>query len=83
MPRLLSIAGDLRGLGVVFCSLTGHTDTTSPLGELLFGIFGALAQHERALIRERVVAGLGRPRSAGRASPGELRRGARRDPRGA
>ena len=44
-------------------------DTTSPQGELLFAVFGALAQYERALIRERVVAGLrgGRdPRPPGR-----------------
>lgn len=33
-------------------------DTTSPSGELLFHVFGALAQYERALIQERVMAGL-------------------------
>jgi DNA invertase Pin-like site-specific DNA recombinase len=48
-------------------------DTTTASGELLFHAFGALAQYERSLIRERVVAGLeaakrrgrvgGRPRS--------------------
>ena len=33
-------------------------DTTMPHGELLFSIFGALAQYERVLARERVIAGL-------------------------
>ena len=58
LPHLLFIVGDLRERGVAFCSLTEHMDTTSPQGELLFAVFGALAQYERALIRERVVAGL-------------------------
>ena len=58
LPHLLSIVGDLRERGVAFRSLTEHMDTASPQGELLFAVFGALAQYERALIRERVVAGL-------------------------
>ena len=33
-------------------------DTTTASGELLFHVFGALAQYERALTRERVMAGL-------------------------
>jgi DNA invertase Pin-like site-specific DNA recombinase len=41
-------------------------DTTTPHGELLFSIFGALAQYERALTRERVVAGLQAARRRGR-----------------
>jgi DNA invertase Pin-like site-specific DNA recombinase len=41
-------------------------DTTTPHGELLFHIFGALAQYERALTRERVQAGLAAARRRGR-----------------
>ncbi len=41
-------------------------DTTTPRGELLFGIFGSLAQYERALTRERVVAGLAAAKRRGR-----------------
>ena len=41
-------------------------DTTTPHGELLFSIFGALAQYERALTRERVIAGLAAARRRGR-----------------
>ena len=33
-------------------------DTTTPQGEFLFSVFGALAQYERALTRERIMAGL-------------------------
>ena len=41
-------------------------DTTTPQGEFLFHIFGALAQFERALIQERVQAGLAAARRRGR-----------------
>lgn len=52
---------------VAFRSLTEGMDTTTASGELLFHVFGALAQYERALIQERVVAGLAaRPSSSAR-----------------
>ena len=41
-------------------------DTTTPHGELLFGLFGALAQYERALARERIMAGLEAAQKRGR-----------------
>jgi DNA invertase Pin-like site-specific DNA recombinase len=66
LPHLLSIVGDLKERGVAFRSLTEAMDTTSPQGELLFSVFGALAQYERALIRERVNAGLAAARARGR-----------------
>ena len=47
-------------------SLTEGMDTTTASGELLFHVFGALAQYERALIQERVVAGLAAARRRGR-----------------
>jgi len=56
LPHLLAIVTDLKKRGVAFRSLTEQMDTTTPHGELLFGIFGSLAQYERALTRERVVA---------------------------
>jgi DNA invertase Pin-like site-specific DNA recombinase len=57
---------DLKERGVAFRSLTEQIDTTTPQGELLFHIFGALAQFERALIQERVQAGLAAARRRGR-----------------
>ena len=41
-------------------------DTATLHGELLFSIFGALAQYERALTRERVLAGLAAAKRRGR-----------------
>jgi DNA invertase Pin-like site-specific DNA recombinase len=58
LPHLLSIITDLQKRGIAFRSLTEEMDTTTPHGELLFSIFGALAQYERALARERIMAGL-------------------------
>ncbi len=48
----------LEGKGVGFRSLTEGVDTTTPGGTLVFHLFGALAQFERDLIRERTRAGL-------------------------
>jgi DNA invertase Pin-like site-specific DNA recombinase len=41
-------------------------DTTTPHGELLFNLFGSLAQYERALTRERILAGLKAAKRRGR-----------------
>ena len=41
-------------------------DTTSASGELLFNVFASLAQYERALIQERVTAGLAAAKRRGR-----------------
>ncbi len=66
LSHLLSIVADLKKRGVAFRSLTEQMDTTTPHGELLFAIFGALAQYERSLTRERVVAGLAAAKRRGR-----------------
>ena len=72
LPHLLAIVADLKARGVAFRSLTEQMDTTTPQGESVFSIFGALAQYERALTRERVMAGLAA------ASGGAARAGASR-----
>ncbi|KPW75716.1 Site-specific recombinase/DNA invertase [Pseudomonas savastanoi pv. nerii] len=66
LSHLLSIVTSLRDKQVAFRSLTEGMDTTTASGELLFHVFGALAQYERALIQERVVAGLAAARRRGR-----------------
>jgi len=43
--------------------------TTTASGKLVFGIFAALAEFERELIRERTTAGLAAARARGRKSP--------------
>jgi DNA invertase Pin-like site-specific DNA recombinase len=67
LSHLLSIVNELKSNQVAFRSLTDGMDTTTPPGELLFHVFGALAQYERALTRERVLAGLAAAKRRGRA----------------
>jgi len=66
LPHLLSTVTDLKARGVGFRSLTEQMDTTTPQGEFLFHVFGALAQFERSLTQERVRAGLAAARRRGR-----------------
>jgi len=66
LSHLLTIVNALRERNVAFRSLTEGMDTTTASGELLFHVFGALAQYERALTRERVVAGLAAAKQRGR-----------------
>ena len=58
LSHLIEVVDSLKEKGAAFRSLTEGMDTTTPSGELLFDVFGALAQFERALISERVTAGL-------------------------
>jgi DNA invertase Pin-like site-specific DNA recombinase len=57
---------DLEVRGIGFKSLTENIDTTTSGGKLIFHIFGALAEFERNLIRERTQAGLTAARARGR-----------------
>jgi DNA invertase Pin-like site-specific DNA recombinase len=66
LPHLLATVTGLKERGIAFRSLTEQMDTTTPQGELLFHVFGALAQFERALTQERVHAGLAAARRRGR-----------------
>ena len=66
LKDLISNVEILRERGVGFRSLTEAVDTTSSTGKLVFHIFGALAEFERELIRERTMAGLEAARARGR-----------------
>lgn len=66
IKHLIATVEQLEGLGVGFHSVTESIDTTSPGGKLIFHIFAALAEFERALIRERTNAGLKAARARGR-----------------
>jgi DNA invertase Pin-like site-specific DNA recombinase len=66
LPHLLETVNALKERGVAFRSLTEQMDTTTPHGEFLFHVFGALAQFERSLTQERVRAGLAAARRRGR-----------------
>jgi len=66
LPHLLATITELEGRGVGFRSLTESIDTTTAGGRLVFSIFGALADFERQLIRDRTLAGLEAARARGR-----------------
>jgi DNA invertase Pin-like site-specific DNA recombinase len=66
LRKLITTAEDLEKRGVGLVSLTESIDTTTPGGVLVFHVFGAIAQFERALIRERTAAGLLEARRQGR-----------------
>lgn len=73
LKHLITALADFEALGVAFVSLRDNLDLSTPSGRLMFQIIGAMAEFERALIQERVRAGLrnakakgkrlGRPRS--------------------
>lgn len=66
MAHLIETVRALEAKGVGFRSLTEGVDTTTPSGVLIFHLFGALAQFERDLIRERTNAGLKAAEARGR-----------------
>jgi DNA invertase Pin-like site-specific DNA recombinase len=66
LRHLIETVMALEQRGVGFKSLTEAIDTTSSGGKLVFHIFGALAEFERELIRERTRAGLTAARARGR-----------------
>lgn len=66
LKDLVGIIHDLSERQVGFKSLTESIDTTSSGGRLVFHIFGALAEFEHSLIRERTIAGMQAARARGR-----------------
>jgi DNA invertase Pin-like site-specific DNA recombinase len=65
LPHLITTMTSLEERGIGFKSLTENIDTTTSGGKLIFHIFGALAEFERNLIRERTTAGLTAARARG------------------
>ena len=66
LKKLIATAEELEREKIGLVSLTESIDTTTPGGMLTFHVFGAIAQFERALIRERTTAGLVEARRQGR-----------------
>ena len=64
--QLIETADLLQKRGVGLKSLTEAIDTTSAGGRLVFHMFGAMAEFERSIIRERTKAGLDAARARGR-----------------
>ncbi len=69
LPQLVATVRELEERGLGLRLLTEGTDTTTASGTLVFHVFGALAQFERDLIRERTMASLAAARA--RAAGGE------------
>jgi DNA invertase Pin-like site-specific DNA recombinase len=66
LRHLIDAVTDLQEKEIGFKSLTEAIDTTTSGGKLVFHIFGALAEFEREIIRERTQAGLAAARARGR-----------------
>jgi DNA invertase Pin-like site-specific DNA recombinase len=66
LEHLIDVVAGLEARGIGFRSLTEQIDTTTSGGKLIFHVFGALAEFERDLIRERTHAGLAAARARGR-----------------
>ena len=69
LRHLVNVVHDLTERDIGLRVLTGQgaaIDTTTAAGKLVFGIFAALAEFERELIRERTIAGLAAARARGR-----------------
>jgi DNA invertase Pin-like site-specific DNA recombinase len=66
LRHLVNAIAELEALGVAFISFRDNLDLTTPSGRLMFQIIGAMAEFERALIQERVRAGLRNARAKGR-----------------
>ena len=66
LQHLIETITALQARGVGFRSLQENIDTTTAGGKLIFHIFGALAEFERELIRERTNAGLRAARARGK-----------------
>jgi DNA invertase Pin-like site-specific DNA recombinase len=66
LKHLVNALADLDAYGVAFASLKDSLDLSTPSGRLMFQIIGAMAEFERALIQERVKAGLQNARRNGK-----------------
>ena len=66
LKHLVNSLADLSAYGIAFISLRDNLDLSTPSGRLMFQIIGAMAEFERALIQERVKAGLRNAKSKGK-----------------
>jgi DNA invertase Pin-like site-specific DNA recombinase len=66
LRHLVNTLAELEARGVAFVSLRDNLDLLTPSGRLMFNVIGAMAEFERALIQERVKAGLRNARAKGK-----------------
>jgi DNA invertase Pin-like site-specific DNA recombinase len=65
LQHLVTTVNDLQAVGVALYIHQQQLDTTTPSGKLCFSMFGAFAEFERNLIRERVKVGIERAKKNG------------------
>ena len=66
LQHLIQIIQEWNHLGIQFICKTQDIDTTKPSGKLIFHIFGAIAEFEREIIKERILLGLERRKKEGK-----------------
>ena len=66
LKDLLTLLERIEEKGAGFKSLTEAVDTTTPAGRMMMQMVGAFAEFERAMIRERTLAGLKEAKADGR-----------------
>src|ERR1700720_1275285 len=66
LQDLVGFLSELHALGIDLFLHQQGLDTTTPAGKAMFGMMGVFAEFERAMIQERVRAGLARARSEGK-----------------
>ena len=66
MKDLINTLDELGHYGINFISYDNNLDTTTPTGKLVFHVIGAVAEFEKDIIRDRVIAGLAHAKSQGK-----------------
>jgi len=66
LKDLINTLDELGSCGIDFVSYDNNLDTSTPTGKLVFQIVGAVAEFEKDIIKERVVAGLAAARLKGK-----------------
>jgi DNA invertase Pin-like site-specific DNA recombinase len=66
LRHLVNALAEFESLGIAFVSLSDNLDLSTASGRLMFNIIGAMAEFERALIQERVKAGIRNARAKGK-----------------
>lgn len=66
VAHLLTVLSELQALDVAFVSLQETIDTATPAGRMVFTFLGAVAEFERAIIAERVKAGMKAAKTRGK-----------------
>lgn len=66
LQDLVGFLGELKGAGCDLYLDRQGVDTSTAAGHALFGMMGVFAEFERAMIRERVIAGQAKARSKGK-----------------